>query len=94
MIREKMLRDAASFFKADKSDVMKTVNTISAICAVIGLALLLAALAIGMVVTRMITRPIAALTAVINDISELTVAGHINAKTQLTADARQKRLWN
>lgn len=67
------VNDWVIFVQADKSDVMKPVNTISAICAVIGLALLLAALAIGMVVTRMITRPIAALTAVINDISELNM---------------------
>ena len=63
------------FVQADKADVMKPVNTISAICAVIGLILLLAALGIGMAVTRMITRPIAALTAVINDISELNMQG-------------------
>ncbi len=65
------VNDWVIFVQADKSDVMKPVNTISAICAVIGLVLLLAALAIGMVVTRMITRPIAALTSVINNISEL-----------------------
>ena len=67
------VNDWVIYVQADKSDVMKPVNTISAICAVIGLALLLAALTIGMVVTRMITRPIAALTAVINDISELNM---------------------
>lgn len=67
------VNDWIIFVQADKSDVMKPVNTISAICAVIGLILLLAALGIGMVVTRMITRPIAALTAVINDISELNM---------------------
>lgn len=65
------VNDWVIFVQADKSDVMKPVNTISAICAVIGLVLLLAALGISMAVTRMITRPIAALTAVINDISEL-----------------------
>lgn len=65
------VNDWVIFVQADKADVMKPVNTISAICAVIGLVLLLAALGIGMVVTRMITRPIAALTEVINDISEL-----------------------
>lgn len=67
------VNDWVIFVQADKSDVMKPVNTISAICAVIGLVLLLAALGVGMVVTRMITRPIAALTAVINDISELNM---------------------
>lgn len=67
------VNDWIIFVQADKSDVMKPVNTISAICAVIGLVLLLAALGIGMVVTRMITRPIAALTTVINDISELNM---------------------
>lgn len=67
------VNDWVIFVQADKSDVMKPVNTISAICAVIGFILLLAALGIGMVVTRMITRPIAALTAVINDISELNM---------------------
>ena len=67
------VNDWIIFVQADKSDVMKPVNTISAICAVIGLILLLAALGIGMVVTRMITRPIVALTAVINDISELNM---------------------
>lgn len=67
------VNDWIIFVQADKSDVMKPVNTISEICAVIGLVLLLAALGIGMVVTRMITRPIAALTTVINDISELNM---------------------
>lgn len=67
------VNDWVIFVQADKSDVMKPVNTISTICAIIGLVLLLAALGIGMVVTRMITRPIAALTAVINDISELNM---------------------
>ena len=67
------VNDWVIFVQADKSDVMKPVNTISAICAVIGLVLLLAALCIGMAVTRMITKPIAALTAVINDISELNM---------------------
>lgn len=67
------VNDWVIFVQADKSDVMKPVNTISAICAVIGLVLLLAALGISMAVTRMITRPIAALTAVINDISELNM---------------------
>ena len=67
------VNDWIIFVQADKSDVMKPVNTISAICAVIGLVLLLAALGIGMVVTQMITRPIAALTTVINDISELNM---------------------
>lgn len=65
------VNDWVIFVQADKSDVMKPVNTISGICAVIGLVLLLAALGIGMAVTRMITRPIVALTTVINDISEL-----------------------
>lgn len=67
------VNDWVIFVQADKSDVMKPVNTISAICAVIGLVLLLAALGVGMAVTRMITRPIAALTTVINDISELNM---------------------
>lgn len=67
------VNDWVIFVQADKSDVMKPVNTISAICAVIGLVLLLAALGIGMAVTRKITRPIAALTTVINDISELNM---------------------
>lgn len=67
------VNDWVIFVQTDKADVMKPVNTISAICAAIGLALLLAALGIGMLVTRMITRPIAALTAAINDISELNM---------------------
>lgn len=67
------VNDWVIFVQADKSDVMKPVNTISAVCAAIGLILLLAALGIGMTVTRMITRPIAALTKVINDISELNM---------------------
>lgn len=67
------VNDWVIFVQADKSDVMKPVNTISAICVVIGLVLLLAALCIGMAVTRMITKPIAALTSVINDISELNM---------------------
>lgn len=71
------VNDWVIFVQADKSDVMKPVNTISAICAVIGLALLLAALGISMAVTRMITRPIAALTTVINDISELNMQSDI-----------------
>lgn len=71
------VNDWVIFVQADKSDVMKPVNTISAICAVIGLVLLLAALGISMAVTRMITRPIAALTTVINDISELNMQSDI-----------------
>lgn len=71
------VNDWVIFVQADKADVMKPVNTISAICAVIGLVLLLAALGIGMAVTRMITRPIAALTEVINDISELDMQSGI-----------------
>lgn len=71
------VNDWVIFVQADKADVMKPVNTISAICAVIGLVFLLAALGIGMAVTRMITRPIAALTAVINDISELNMQSGI-----------------
>lgn len=71
------VNDWVIFVQADKSDVLQPVNTISAICAVIGLVLLLAALGIGMIVTRMITRPIAALTAVINDISELNMQSDI-----------------
>lgn len=71
------VNDWVIFVQADKSDVMKPVNTISAICVVIGLALLLAALGISMAVTRMITRPIAALTTVINDISELNMQSDI-----------------
>ena len=67
------VNDWIIFVQADKSDVMKPVNTIATICAVIGLVLLLAALCVGMAVTRMITRPITALTAVINDISELNM---------------------
>lgn len=67
------VNDWVIFVQADKSDVMKPVNTISAICVVIGLALLLAALGISMAVTRKITRPITALTTVINDISELNM---------------------
>ncbi len=71
------VNDWVIFVQADKADVMKPVNTISAISAVIGLALLFAALGIGLVVTRMITRPIVALTAVINDISELNMQSGI-----------------
>ena len=71
------VNDWVIFVQADKSDVMKPVNTISAICAVIGLVLLLASLGISMAVTRMITRPIAALTTVINDISELNMQSDI-----------------
>lgn len=71
------VNDWVIFVQADKSDVMKPVNTISAICVVIGLVLLLAALGISMAVTRMITRPITALTTVINDISELNMQSDI-----------------
>lgn len=71
------VNDWVIFVQADKADVMKPVNTISAICAVIGLALLLVALGLGLGVTRMITRPIAALTTVINDISELNMQSDI-----------------
>lgn len=67
------VNDWVIFVQADKADVMKPIHTISTICAVVGLVLLLAALCVGMVVTRMITRPITALTSVINDISELNM---------------------
>lgn len=91
------VNDWVIFVQADKADVMKPVNTISAICVVTGLALLLAALGIGMAVTRMITRPIVALTAVINDISELNMqsgtvmpATHDEVGTMLNAVIHMK----
>ena len=67
------VNDWVIFVQADKADVMKPVNDIAAICVIIGLALLLAALGVAILVTQMITRPIRALTSVINSISELNM---------------------
>ena len=67
------VNDWVIFVQADKADVMKPVNDIAAICVIIGLVLLLAALGVAILVTQMITRPIRALTSVINSISELNM---------------------
>ena len=67
------VNDWVIFVQADKADVMKPVNDIAAICVIIGLALLLAALGVAILVTQMITRPIRALTSVIDSISELNM---------------------
>lgn len=67
------VNDWVIFVQADKADVMKPVNDIAAICVIMGLVLLLAALGVAILVTQMITRPIRALTSVINSISELNM---------------------
>lgn len=67
------VNDWVIFVQADASDVMAPVTTINTICSVVGLILLFAALIIGYIMTTIITKPIANLTAVINDISELNM---------------------
>lgn len=57
--------------QADQNDVMAPVRTINMISISLGLILLVASLVIGYLITFKITKPITALTKVINDISEL-----------------------
>lgn len=67
------VNDWVIFVQADASDVMKPVNTINTVCIVVGAILLFVALAVGYIMTTIITKPISSLTAVINDISELNM---------------------
>lgn len=59
--------------QADEADVLKPVYTISLYTLVIGAVLLVLALTVGIFITSMITKPISALTEVINDISGLNL---------------------
>lgn len=64
--------------QTDKSDIMAPVNTISLWCIAIGAIILALCLVSGYVVTRMITKPITALTHVIEDISDLNMTSEYN----------------
>lgn len=68
------VNDWVIFVQADAADVMAPVVTINTICTIVGLILLLIALAVGYILTTVITKPIASLTDVINDISELNMS--------------------
>lgn len=57
--------------QADESDVMAPVQTINTISIILGLVLLVGSMISGYAITYKITKPITALTKVINDISEL-----------------------
>lgn len=59
--------------QADEKDVLQPVYTISAYTLAIGAILLVLALLAGLFITSRITRPITALTAIINDISDLNL---------------------
>lgn len=68
--------------QADEADVLKPVNSIALYSLVIGIALLFLALITGFFMTSKITRPVSALTKVINDISEqVNDASVINSST-------------
>ncbi len=68
--------------QADEADVLKPVNSIAFYSLVIGAALLALALFIGFIMTSRITRPVSALTKVINDISDLNLdSTHVIPKT-------------
>lgn len=64
--------------QTDVSDVMAPVNTITVYCVIVGAIILLLSLIIGYTITRVITKPITALTNVIDDISELKMTNEYN----------------
>ena len=68
------VNDWIIFIQADKSDVMRPVNTITMYCVAVGAVLLVLALLIGILITSKITRPIGALTKTINRISDLDLS--------------------
>lgn len=57
--------------QTDVSDILSPVVTISLYCILVGAIILLLSLIVGYSITRLITKPITALTNVIDDISEL-----------------------
>lgn len=65
------VNDWVVYVQADKSDVLHTVTVITKYSMLVGAVLLLAALFIGYFITSRLTKPISALTDVINDISNL-----------------------
>lgn len=67
------VNDWVLFVQADEADVLRPVHTISFYSIVVGAVLLVIALFIGFLFATMITRPISALTTVINDISDLNL---------------------
>lgn len=70
--------------QADEADVLKPVLTISMYTLAVGAILLVIALFIGIVITARITKPVSALTTVINDISALNL--HDGQKIPKTND--------
>lgn len=67
------VNDWVIYIQADKSDVLKPIQTITMYSVVVGIILLSLAVLVGIFVTSKITRPIAALTETINHISELNL---------------------
>lgn len=64
--------------QTDVSDVIAPVNTITIYCVIVGAIILLLSLIVGYTITRVITKPITALTNVIDDISELKMTNEYN----------------
>ena len=62
--------------QADADDVMRPITVINMWCIGVGTALLVLSLIVGSMITRHMTKPISALTSVINDISELNMNSH------------------
>ncbi|MGN0482988.1 MAG: methyl-accepting chemotaxis protein [Lachnospiraceae bacterium] len=71
------VNDWIVFIQADKSDVLKPIYTITAYCIAIGVILLLLAQIIGIILTTKITKPISALTTMINHISEFDLKADV-----------------
>ena len=67
------VNDWVVYVEADKDDVLAPITTITTISLIVGAILVILAAAIGILVTRKITKPITKLTTVINDISELNM---------------------
>lgn len=71
------VNDWIVFVQADKEDVLKPIHTITVYCIVVGAILLFLALIIGTLMTSMITKPIATMTKIINNISNLNMKDEI-----------------
>ena len=67
------VNDWVVYVEADKTDVLAPITTITTVSLFVGALLVILAVAIGILVTRKITKPITKLTAVINDISQLNM---------------------
>lgn len=71
------VNDWVIFVQADKADVLQPVTTINTYCIVIGCVLLAVMLVIGYIITTIITKPMGALTQVIDDISNLNMRSEV-----------------